>query len=74
MITIESRQKHKPVDYRHEGEEFVYVLEGKLELTLDGKNHTLMPGESKKYNSQIPHQLKSLSDEKTRCLVTLYTP
>ncbi|GAB6145190.1 hypothetical protein JCM12294_26280 [Desulfocicer niacini] len=74
MITIESRQKHKPVDYRHEGEEFVYVLGGKLELTLDGKNHTLMPGESMKYNSQIPHQLKSLSDEKTRCLVTLYTP
>jgi len=74
MITIESRQKHKPVDYRHEGEEFVYVLEGKLELTLDGKSHTLMPGESMKYNSQIAHQLKSLSDEKTRCLVTLYTP
>ncbi len=74
MITIESRQKHKPVDYRHEGEEFVYVLEGKLELTLDGKSHTLMPGESMKYNSQIAHQLKNLSDEKTRCLVTLYTP
>ncbi len=74
MITIESRQKHKPVDYRHEGEEFVYVLEGKLELTLDGKSYTLMPGESMKYNSQIAHQLKSLSDEKTRCLVTLYTP
>ena len=74
MITIESRQKHKPVDYRHEGEEFVYVMEGKLELTLDGKSHTLMQGESMKYNSQIPHQLKSLSDEKTRCLVTLYTP
>jgi len=74
MITIESRQKHKPVDYRHEGEEFVYVLEGKLGLTLDGKLKILMPGEYMKYNSQTPHQLKSLSDEKTRCLVTLYTP
>ncbi len=74
MITIESRQKHKPVDYRHEGEEFVYVMEGQLGLTLDGKLYTLMKGEYMKYNSQTPHQLKSLSDEKTRCLVTLYTP
>jgi len=74
MITIESRQMHKPVDYRHEGEEFVYVMEGQLGLTLDGKLYTLMPGEFMKYNSQTPHQLKSLSDEKTRCLVTLYTP
>ncbi|WP_212637872.1 FAD-binding protein [Desulfocicer vacuolatum] len=74
MITIESRQKHKPVDYRHEGEEFVYVMDGQLGLTLDGKLYTLMKGEYMKYNSQTPHQLKSLSDEKTRCLVTLYTP
>ena len=74
MVTIESRQAHKPVAYRHEGEEFIYVMEGKLELSLDGRHHTLMPGESMKFNSEIPHQLKSLSDEGTRCLVTLYTP
>ena len=29
MITIESNQKHKPVAFRHEGEEFIYVMEGK---------------------------------------------
>ncbi|MBF0200759.1 MAG: cupin domain-containing protein [Desulfamplus sp.] len=74
MVTIESSKKHKPVAYRHEGEEFIYVMDGILELTLEGKSHKLMPGESIKFNSQTPHQLKSSGTRDTRCLVTLYTP
>ncbi|ACL06852.1 Electron transfer flavoprotein (Etf), alpha subunit [Desulfatibacillum aliphaticivorans] len=74
MITIESRKDHKPVEYKHEGEEFVFVLDGDLELTLDSRPHVLKPGESKRFNSEIPHKLKSLSDMETRCLVVLYTP
>jgi electron transfer flavoprotein alpha subunit/transcriptional regulator with XRE-family HTH domain len=74
MITIESKQTHKPVAYKHEGEEFVYVMGGELELTLGGKVHCLKPGESIRFNSDIPHKLKSLSEATTRCLVVLYTP
>ncbi len=74
MITIEPRQAHKPVAYKHEGEEFVYVMEGSLELTLDNKVHLLKVNESMHYNSEIPHKLKNLGSEITRCLVILYTP
>ncbi|MBW2181195.1 MAG: FAD-binding protein [Deltaproteobacteria bacterium] len=74
MITIESGQDHKPVAYKHEGEEFVFVMDGKLELTLGDKPAVLKAGESKRFNSEIPHKLKSLSNELTRCLVILYTP
>ncbi len=74
MVTIEPWQAHKPVAYKHEGEEFIYVMEGTLELTLGGKNHRLKPHESIRFNSEIPHRLKSISDETTRCLVVLYTP
>ena len=74
MVTIESRQVHKPVAYKHEGEEFIYVMEGDLELTLGGKIHKLKQHESIRFNSEIPHKLKSLSNEATRCLVVLYTP
>lgn len=73
MVTIESRQAHKPVAYRHEGEEFVFVMEGELELTLDRRVHHLKPGESMHFNSETPHRLKSLSATPTRCLVVLYT-
>lgn len=74
LITIEPRQAHKPVAYKHEGEEFIFVLEGELELTLGTKTRQLKPRESVRFNSDIPHRLKSRSDETTLCLVVLYTP
>ena len=74
MITIEAKQAHKPVAYKHEGEEFIYVMEGSLELTLDNKVNNLKSGESMHYNSEIPHKLKNKGNETTRCLVMLYTP
>lgn len=74
IITIESKHAHKPVAYKHEGEEFILVMEGDLQLTLGAKVHHLRPGESIHFHSEIPHKLKSLSDEETRCVVVLYTP
>ena len=73
MVNIESRRTHKPVEYKHEGEEFIFVMEGDLEVTLGGKKHHLSTGESLHFNSDIPHKLKSLSKVDTRCLVVLYT-
>ena len=74
MVTIESEQAHKPVAYKHDGEEFIFVMEGDLSLTLGGKPFRLKPGESTHFNSGIAHTLKSISKEPTRCLVVLYTP
>jgi electron transfer flavoprotein alpha subunit len=73
MVTIEPHQTHKPVAYKHEGEEFVYVMSGELELTLGNKARVLKAGEHTHFNSDIPHKLKNLSSEHTRCLVVLYT-
>lgn len=73
MITIEPHHDHKPVAYKHDGEEFIFVMEGKLEFTLGSKLQTLNPGESVHFHSNTPHKLKSLSSDITRCLVILYT-
>jgi electron transfer flavoprotein alpha subunit len=73
MVTVEPHHDHKPVAYKHEGEEFIFVMEGELELTLGSQVHTLKKGESIHFHSNTPHKLKSLSAEITRCLVILYT-
>jgi electron transfer flavoprotein alpha subunit len=73
MVTIEPHHDHKPVAYKHEGEEFIFVMEGELQFTLGSKVHTLKKGESIHFHSSTPHTLKSLSAEVTRCLVILYT-
>jgi electron transfer flavoprotein alpha subunit/transcriptional regulator with XRE-family HTH domain len=73
MVTIEPHHDHKPVAYKHEGEEFIFVMEGELEFTLSSQVHLLKKGESIHFHSNTPHKLKSLSAEMTRCLVILYT-
>ena len=73
MVTIEPQLDHKPVAYKHEGEEFIFVMSGDLELTLGSKVQKYKTGESVHFNSDIPHKLKSVSNEPTKCLVVLYT-
>jgi len=74
MVTVEPNQMHKPVAYKHDGEEFLFVMEGDLRLTVGNKVHRLGPNESIHFKSHIPHKLKSISNKKARCIVVLYTP
>ena len=73
-VTIEAQQDHKGVDYHHEGEEFVYVLEGKIEVAVGEHLNTLAQGESLHFNSGIRHKLRSVSDERAELIVVIYTP
>jgi transcriptional regulator with XRE-family HTH domain len=44
---------------QHQGEEVGYVVEGQLELTLDGKVHLLGPGDSFYFPSALPHAYRA---------------
>jgi transcriptional regulator with XRE-family HTH domain len=44
--------------YHHDGEEWVYVLSGKLTLSLAGKTYDLKPGDAAHFDSRLPHRLK----------------
>ena len=41
--------------YSHEGEEFLFVLRGALEIALDGQLHQLRAGDSFYFESNTPH-------------------
>lgn len=45
--------------YTHEGEEFIYVLRGELEITLNGEEYRLRPGDSFYFESATPHRWKN---------------
>lgn len=53
---------------RHDGQEFVYVLEGKLELTLGEKKFSLNRGDAAYFIGEIPHGGKSLSKKPARTI------
>ncbi len=58
----------------HEGEEFIYVIKGRLELRCGNKVQVLEPGDSVYYNSLLPHVLKSVGPDSAEIVATVFTP
>ena len=60
--------------YQHEGEEFLHVLTGSLEIVLDGDRFfELNAGDSFSFESSRPHSWRNLSDTET-VLIWINTP
>ena len=73
-VSIEGLQDHKGVGYQHEGEEFVYVLSGKVEVIVGDHVNTLSTGDSLHFNSGIRHMLRNIGKKKAELIVVIYGP
>ena len=71
-VTVESLKEHSGVGYLHEGEEFVYVLDGKIEVTVGDHINKLRTGDSLHFNSGIRHKMKNVGKNKADLLVVVY--
>jgi uncharacterized RmlC-like cupin family protein len=49
-------------------EEFIYVLEGRLDLILDGHDHAASTGDLVRLPMQIPHGIFNKSGQSVKCL------
>ncbi|BBL61233.1 DNA-binding protein [Methanobrevibacter arboriphilus] len=58
----------------HEGEEFIYVLEGEIEVKYGQDSFIVSKGDSIYYDSIIPHHLHSYNGEISKILAVVYTP
>ncbi|MBM1218593.1 cupin domain-containing protein [Ponticoccus sp. SC2-23] len=58
---------------RHEGEEFGYVLNGRIELLLDDRVYALEAGDSFCFRSERSHGYRNVGDETAR-VIWLNTP
>ena len=74
LVTIDPKQDHRMVDYKHDGEEFLYVLKGHIEVMVGENENRLKKGETLHFNSGITHKLRNVSDEEAKLLVVIYTP
>jgi len=73
-VTIEPMQEHKGVGYLHEGEEFIYVLAGRIEVMVGEHRNRLKKNESLHFNSGIKHQLRNVGKSRAELLVVIYGP
>lgn len=73
-VTIDPLTDHEGVGYQHEGEEFVYVLDGDVEITVGDHVNKLGPDDSLHFNSGISHNLKNVGETAARLIVVIYGP
>jgi quercetin dioxygenase-like cupin family protein len=55
----------------HDGQEFVFVLEGEIELSYDGQRTTLRRGDSAYLDASRPHLFRGLGETPSRMLAVV---
>jgi quercetin dioxygenase-like cupin family protein len=57
----------------HDGQEFIFVLEGEMRAQVGDQVEILRAGDAVYYDSSHPHLVKSYGDKPTKILAVLYT-
>jgi len=73
IVTLEPATVKASKTSVHDGEEFIFVLEGEMEVILGNHTDILYPGDSIYYDSNIPHRVQCHQDKVTKILAVLYT-
>jgi transcriptional regulator with XRE-family HTH domain len=58
----------------HEGEEFLYILGGQVEIEYGKDLYVLSEGDSIYYDSIVPHQVRGHGEAAARMLAVVYAP
>ena len=72
LVTLNPKQEQDVLANRHSGEEFIYVLEGKVEVSLLDHKAILNPGDSIYYDSSVPHIISCHGDTSAKILAVIY--
>jgi quercetin dioxygenase-like cupin family protein len=69
LVEANPETEHKPISLNtHPGQEFNYVLEGRLLISVGGHETELGPGDCIYYDSTEPHGMKALGGKPARFL------
>jgi transcriptional regulator with XRE-family HTH domain len=73
-ITLEPSDAAEHELSAHEGEEWLFALEGPLEIEYGRDIFVLEPGDSIYYDSIVPHQVRAHNGASARFVACVYTP
>jgi transcriptional regulator with XRE-family HTH domain len=71
LVTLEPAETEEERS-THDGQEFIFVLQGQVEVRLGEETHILDPGDAIYYDSTVPHLVKSHGKKTTKILAVLY--
>ncbi len=73
LVEFDPKRTEQTQPVRHPGEEFFYILEGRVELKHGNETHILEAGDSVYWDSNEPHSLRALGDSVAHGIAVLYT-
>ena len=73
IVEASPETENKPINLNtHPGQEFNYLLEGRLLISIGGHDIELNPGDCVYYDSQEPHGMKALGGTKARFIAIVF--
>jgi transcriptional regulator with XRE-family HTH domain len=69
LITVDSQGRGT---FKHDGEEFLHILEGVLEFTFGGEKYIVKAGDSLYFDSGVEHSGKSLGHNEVKMLCIIF--
>lgn len=72
LVTLHPDKVHKAEANQHIGEEFIFVLEGKVEVEILDHRDILCKGDSIYYDSNVPHTIKCYDEHPATLLAVIY--
>jgi len=72
LVEFKRKKAEKLSYFSHEGEEFIYLLEGTLEFRTENQQYILRPGDSLYFESSIPHAYRALERKNAKALTVVY--
>ena len=72
MVTVHPKSDSESIyQNAHEGQEYNYVISGRMQIQINGKDIILEEGDSIYFNSELPHGMKALDGKEVRFLAII---
>ncbi len=74
LFKLGEKANSGPAAYKHFGQEFVLVIKGAIEITLNETVYVLKKGDSIYFNSSVPHAFKNIGKEEAEAVWVITPP
>lgn len=72
IVTVEPSNKESKIVFNtHEGQEFNYILDGEIEISVGGKITKLHKGDSIMFDSRLPHGFRVVGDSAAKFIAII---
>ena len=72
IVTFDLKEKENMAFFSHEGEEFIYVIEGRIEFCIEDKSTILEENDSLYFDSSKLHGYRAMGSHPCRAMVVVY--